>query len=154
MSSPTILLVEDDEACAELFTEILQSEGHVVVHASDETSALGYLRGGERPCMMLLDWSLPLGNAHDLIAAIEAEFGACDIPIVLITADGEAKSKALALRAAGYLTKPTEPLELVRMVDGVLRESAALHSYRSVQPAVPIDFPNDAAGPTGRTTHP
>ncbi|MET0592156.1 MAG: response regulator, partial [Polyangiaceae bacterium] len=71
--------------------------------------------------MILLDWNMPVMNGGEMMKAIRAEPEWQDIPVVLFTADPDARSRALDMRASGYLTKPCAAFDLVSIIDSMLR---------------------------------
>jgi DNA-binding response OmpR family regulator len=128
MNTSRLLLVEDDDDVAEIVIEILDSEGYQVDRAADGAEGLISLRTGEMPSLVLLDWTLPKVSGPEMARTMQRELGWSRIPIVLLTASDEAKDKALALKAWGYLKKPVDPNDLVRMVDAIVREPTTLRS--------------------------
>src|SRR5262249_10919323 len=50
-----VLVVEDDEDVREAMRSVLEDEGHRAATADNGQSALAVLRGGLRPCVVLLD---------------------------------------------------------------------------------------------------
>jgi DNA-binding response OmpR family regulator len=125
------LLVEDDDEVAETVSETLVAEGYQVDRAANGAEGLSSLRTRPTPSLILLDWTMPVMNGQEMVTSMKHEPRWSKIPIVLLTASEEAKSKALAVRAAGYLKKPVDRDDLLRMVNAVLRETALLRSHRS-----------------------
>jgi len=128
-----LLLVEDDVDVAEAFIEILTGAGYQVDHAANGAEGLTSLRTRSTPTLILLDWTMPILNGAEMVRCMQRELSWSRIPIVLLTAGGEAKDKAIALRASGYLKKPVDPDDLLRMVAAIGREPTTL---RSTHPAV------------------
>ena len=128
-----LLLVEDDVEIAEAFIEILTGEGYQVDHAANGAEGLNCLRTRSTPRLILLDWTMPVLNGPEMVRCMQREASWSRIPIVLLTAADEAKDKAIALRASGYLKKPVDRDDLVRMVTAIVREPTTL---RSTHPAV------------------
>lgn len=102
-SSP-ILVVEDDTQVLDLVTWALEDEGYRVVVAGDGAAAIEKARG-QRPALVLLDWSLPDLNGDRVAEALRALFGDT-LPIVLMTADGRSAEKAQRVGAAAFFHKP------------------------------------------------
>jgi DNA-binding response OmpR family regulator len=128
MNTSRLLLVEDDDDVAEVFIEILSGEGYEVDRAADGEEGLNSLRTGTTPSLVLLDWTLPVVSGPEMARTMQRDVGWRGIPIVLLTAGDEAKDKALALNAWGYLKKPVERNNLLRMVDAIVREPTTLRS--------------------------
>ena len=130
-----ILVVDDEELYRRALERILTRAGHEVVCAGNASEALSVV--GERPLdLVLCDLMMPGINGLELIRQIrELE---TDLPCILITGHGSAKSSVEALDAGAfwYLEKPFEQqnLEVVRglvqqaIEHGRLRaENRALH---------------------------
>lgn len=118
----TILLVEDNEDNAVIYTAVLEHFGHRVVRAADGAEGLRLARE-LRPTLILLDLSLPVLSGWDVAAAIRAESGTAGIPIVVCTAhDSPAdQARAVQLGCQGFLVKPCSPRHLIRAIDSFLQ---------------------------------
>ena len=57
-----ILLVEDDPSTLEALASILEFEGYSVATAQDGKNGLDLLHNSPRPCAVLLDLGLPIGQ--------------------------------------------------------------------------------------------
>jgi len=104
-----ILLVEDDRAMRSLLCDELWDMGLRIVEASDGDEALERL-SDSRPDLIITDLRMPAGGL-DYVSRLRTLAPAC--PIILMTAFGDAKTKAEALQTgvAAYFDKP------VRMAD-------------------------------------
>jgi len=92
----TILIVDDDRGVLNGLTELLEEEGYKVATAIDGLDALHQLRGGLRPCVILLDLMMPVMDGWDFRHEQMKDQVLSDIPVVVITAAGfsEASVKA------------------------------------------------------------
>src|SRR5438105_1830648 len=97
--STPILIVDDDDDTVEALTEFLVGVGFTVRQASDGLAALEDLRANRRPAMILLDWSMPRMNGRQLMQVLQADPTWRTIPVVLITADPNAKKRAVEIHA-------------------------------------------------------
>lgn len=120
--SAPVLLVEDDDEVAEVIVDGLASHDIPVDRAVNGEQGVKYLRTHEVPRMILLDWNMPVMNGRRMFEVLRTEPTWSAIPIVLLTADGGAKDKALEVRASGYVRKPFEMDDLVLMVEATLRD--------------------------------
>ena len=128
-----ILLVEDNPGDAELVRHGLRAgkiSNHltVVEYGAD---ALAYLRGagpgpgrgdtGRRPQLILLDLNLPDMSGLDILAALKADPALRRIPVVVMTSSNSEADivRSYELQASGYVTKPFDPQEFVRVVVAV-----------------------------------
>src|SRR3954464_15049320 len=80
-----VYVVEDDQDVRASIAEILRDEGYDVTEFSDGPEALGALRLGARPCLVLLDLHMPTMSGENLAASIRTDAALSQIPIVIIT---------------------------------------------------------------------
>jgi DNA-binding response OmpR family regulator len=131
MSTPTVLVAEDDRAIRELLTHHLQREGFTVVGCSDGHAALRHARGAAD--LLVLDVGLPGVDGYDVIRTLRREERA--LPIVLLTARTEEIDRVIGfeLGADDYIAKPFSPREVVARVKSILRRSG-----RALPPPGPV----------------
>jgi DNA-binding response OmpR family regulator len=99
-----VLVVDDDAQVRQAIRWALEDEGLAVVTAADGREALG-LAGERVPDLVVLDITLPEMNGYAVARSLRAEH-AQPIPILLITADGQASLKARRIGAYACLRKP------------------------------------------------
>jgi two-component system phosphate regulon response regulator PhoB len=113
----TVFVIDDDPWIHEVLTMVLEDEGYVVVNARDGQEALEQLRE-HRPALIVLDWMMPRMNALAFTQELRRRGLQPYIPILLLTADGNATAKAAQIGADAYLTKP---FDLPVLLDRVAR---------------------------------
>jgi two-component system, OmpR family, alkaline phosphatase synthesis response regulator PhoP len=123
VSGPTksVLLVEDDDAIADMLRGFFERDGYRFLHALTGEEAVERLR--IRPVSaVLLDINLPGIDGVETCRRIR-EF--TRIPIIMLTARDSEVDKVLGLEmgADDYVTKPFSPRELMARVKAVLRRS-------------------------------
>lgn len=113
-----ILIVEDDEAIANLIKINLTAEGYHCTCAYDGKAGADYIEK-ESFDLVLLDIMLPEINGYELLEYIKP-FGT---PVIFITAKGnvEERIKGLKLGADDYIVKPFQVGELLARVEALLR---------------------------------
>ncbi len=111
-----VLVVEDDEALADAIASTLEEEGVRVTVAQNGLAALQALRGGFRPCLILLDITMPVMNGFEFRREQLRDVSLAGIPVVVCTADGRLAEKALTLGAAAFLNKPLTAAAILRAV--------------------------------------
>jgi DNA-binding response OmpR family regulator len=119
VTSPRILVVEDDPTIAEAIAARLRSEAFVVEMVADGAEAVRRCRDW-RPDLVVLDVMLPSLDGHEVCRRIQAERY---VPVVMLTArDTETDLLVgLGVGADDYITKPFSPRELVARIRAVLR---------------------------------
>jgi two-component system response regulator CpxR len=108
---PDVLIVDDRVDLCELIAELLSLSGYVTASAGDGAQALGLLRDGLRPRMILLDRGIPVLDGLRFLD--DAEGLLQGISIVWMTGD-DAVVRHPAV--AETLHKPFELDELLRVV--------------------------------------
>jgi CheY-like chemotaxis protein len=114
-----VLIVDDDHDIREAMSETLEMEGHRTHCAANGREALEALRReeGARTCVILLDLMMPVMNGWEFREEQRRDERLAAIPVVVITADAEAREKAARLEASGVLRKPIRGEDLVRTVE-------------------------------------
>ena len=116
---PRILVIDDDQALAEMLDIVLRSEGFLarLCHVGD--TAVEAFRE-YRPDLVLLDLMLPGRDGVDVCRDIRAESG---VPIVMLTAKSDTTVVVHGLEAGAddYVPKPFKTQELVARIKTRLR---------------------------------
>lgn len=130
---PVILLVEDNEAHAELVMRSFRELDieNVIFHVSDGQQALDFLhnKGGfaktaetnPRPHLVLLDLRLPKVDGLDVLREIKKTPGLQRIPVVILTSS-DAENDILRSYDSGansYVVKPTEFRKFTRVMESL-----------------------------------
>ncbi|MFA5055926.1 MAG: response regulator transcription factor [Dehalococcoidia bacterium] len=114
-----ILLIEDDSALRQTYSDMLVAEGYTVVTAEDGEQGLAMVRI-EKPDVVLLDIILPKLPGFEVLKSIRDDAGTKDTIILVLSVMGEQRhiQKAIDLGANGYAIKgsntPSEVLEKIR----------------------------------------
>jgi len=115
------IMIVDDEADI-LFTigQMLEISGYDVIKAVDGDDCLKKLNE-VMPDLVLLDIMMPGMNGWDVAAKIKENPKWSDIPIIFVTAKGDAMSVGMGNMAAeDYITKPFDIIDLKSRVEKVL----------------------------------
>jgi DNA-binding response OmpR family regulator len=122
-----ILLVEDDLDIANALIPALRRYGLMVTHVRTAADALAADPGD----LVLLDLGLPDGDGINVCRQIRT---VSDVPVIAVTARGEAADRVRGLRSGAddYVVKPFAPRELVARVRAVLRRTQAEPEQGSV----------------------
>jgi two-component system phosphate regulon response regulator PhoB len=122
MSAPKLLLVEDDQALAELLEYRFESEGYAVRCTADGDEALLYA-SEDTPDLVILDWMIEGTSGIEVCRQLRRNKSTAHVPIIMLTArEAEVdRVRGLETGADDYLTKPFSPRELLARVSAVLR---------------------------------
>ncbi len=114
-----ILVVDDEEALADLIEFYLKGEGYQVYKFYKGNDAMRCIRE-EKIDLALLDVMLPDMSGFELCRRIRKEYA---FPVIMLTAKSEELDKitGLTIGADDYITKPFRPLEVMARVKAQLR---------------------------------
>jgi len=121
---PLVLLVEDFDDAREMYADYLEFNGLRVASAADAVRGLA-LADELQPSIILMDAALPGLSGWDAIAELKANPRTRHIPVIMLTGHvlGDARERAMAAGADGFLAKPCLPDELTRHIHQVLRKT-------------------------------
>jgi DNA-binding response OmpR family regulator len=117
--APRVLVVEDDDAIAQVLQRSLRLEGYEVRVADDGISALDTAHAF-LPDLVILDLGLPRLDGIDVARTLRKDD---DVPILVLTARDAVESRVEGLDAGAddYLVKPFERQELLARLRALLR---------------------------------
>ncbi|MCE2483390.1 MAG: response regulator [Alphaproteobacteria bacterium] len=123
VTTPHILVVDDDTRLRDLLRKYLRDNGFRVTTAATADEAYRKL-GGLEFDLLVVDVMMPGQNGLDFTAKLRRESA---VPILLLTAMGEPESRIEGFErgADDYLAKPFEPRELVLRIEAILRRVGA-----------------------------
>jgi DNA-binding response OmpR family regulator len=141
MTSPRLLLIDDDIRLAAMVVDYLKAAGYALDHVGDGEQALARL-AHEVPQLVILDWMLPGLDGLEVCRRIRMLPGAAArVPVLMLSAKGDPMDRIIGLEmgADDYLPKPFEPRELLARIRAVLR--------RPMSTDLPADLPTDRSAP-------
>jgi CheY-like chemotaxis protein len=117
-----ILLVDDSDINREIGARVLEREGATVETCANGREAVERLREGADFDAVLMDIQMPVMDGYEATRRIRADLGLTALPILALTAGAlsEERRKAEAAGMNEFLTKPLDPLVLVRTLKRVL----------------------------------
>lgn len=117
--SQRILVVDDDNALAEMIGIVLEGEGFEPHFCGDGETAIERFRE-VKPELVLLDVMLPGQNGVSVCQQLRAESG---VPVIMLTARTDTMDVVRGLEAGAddYVVKPFNPAELLARIRTRLR---------------------------------
>ncbi|MEK7245003.1 MAG: phosphate regulon transcriptional regulator PhoB [Pseudomonadota bacterium] len=156
---PTILVVEDDPALAELLRYNLTREGFVIELAADGDAALAATEDS-LPDLVVLDWMIPGLSGIEVCRRLRRREASRALPIIMLTARGEETDRVEGLESGAddYIVKPFSPSELAARIRAVLRRagagsSAGVESEAIEAGGVRLDLARHRVTRAGREVH-
>jgi FixJ family two-component response regulator len=118
-NSKLIAIVDDDASLQSAMPDLVESDGLFTVSFGSAEQFLDSEARHEAACL-IADIRMPGMSGLELQAKLKAE--GCRIPIIFITAHGDAELRTLAMRdgAVEFLTKPFNDAILLEIVHAAL----------------------------------
>jgi len=119
-----VLIVDDDVETLRLVGLMLERQGYQISAADNGERALQKAQS-DLPNLILLDVMMPDMSGYEVAQRLRALDRTSSIPIIMFTAKAQVDDKVEGLEAGAdaYLTKPTQPRELLAQVKALLARS-------------------------------
>jgi CheY-like chemotaxis protein len=114
-----ILIIDDDPIVVRYLTNIFESNGYETFSASSGVAGIEELKK-DKPDLITLDLQMPDQWGPRFYQQLRKDKSLLDIPIIVIT--GLSGGQHSIPKAAGYLSKPFDPDELMKIVNKVIGE--------------------------------
>jgi two-component system phosphate regulon response regulator PhoB len=126
MALANILVVEDEQAIAEMIMTSLEMAGYQTKRAANGQIAYQMILDNA-PDLILADWMMPMMTGLELAKRLKREENTAEIPIILLTAKSDEDDKINGFEAGidDYVVKPFSPRELLARIKAVLRRGNA-----------------------------
>lgn len=118
--SGTILVVDDNPDTNDALVRLLRLRGYTVEGAFDGVEALGLLREGLEPSLIILDLRMPIMDGQEFLRTIADDPRFATLPVIIYSAVREA---VLAAAVLAYVSKGRDLNTLLNTVETVCRKS-------------------------------
>jgi CheY-like chemotaxis protein len=121
-----VMAVDDDPVIRGLLEVNLEMEGHEVVTAVDGRDALDRVHE-DPPDLILLDVMMPHVDGWQVARELKRDPATRGIPVVFLTARAMEADvrKGTEIGVESYVTKPFDPIALMRLIDRLLAASSS-----------------------------
>ncbi len=121
-----VLIVDDDVETLRLVGLMLERQGYQISAADHGERAIQKAQN-DQPNLILLDVMMPDMSGYEVAKRLRTNNRTANIPIIMFTAKAQVDDKVEGLEsgADAYLTKPTQPRELLAQVRALLARSRA-----------------------------
>jgi FixJ family two-component response regulator len=130
-SSRLIAIVDDDKSVQNALQDLIESEGLPTLCFGSAEKFLDSEARYQAACL-IADVRMPGMSGLELQAKLKAE--RCRIPMIFITAHGDAKMRIQAMRdgAVEFLTKPFDNAVLLETVHAAVEDHAKVLGFRDL----------------------
>ena len=120
-----LLICDDEPHIVEGLRYLLRGPDRQIDVATNGIEALERIRDA-RPDVLILDVMMPKMGGLEVVAALRESPDTRDLPIIILTAKGQARDAAIAQEIWGttVMAKPFEPRRLKELVDAVMEREA------------------------------
>ncbi|WP_426750193.1 response regulator [Myxococcus sp. Y35] len=81
-----VVVIEDSADIREALQEVLTDEGYSVSVASNGLEGYKLLSAIRRPCLILLDWVMPVVDGREFLVRLRADPTLAALPVLVLTA--------------------------------------------------------------------
>jgi CheY-like chemotaxis protein len=121
----TVLVCDDEDVLRALVRATLDGGAYAVIEARDGDEAIALARAA-RPDVIVLDMMMPGRTGLEVLAELREDRDLAGVPVVMLTARTQLSDRqaAAAKGVDAFLAKPFSPLELLAIVDELLKAAA------------------------------
>jgi CheY-like chemotaxis protein len=121
----TVLVCDDEDVLRALVRATLDGGAYAVIEARDGDEAIALARAA-RPDVIVLDMMMPGRTGLEVLAELREDRDLAGVPVVMLTARTQLSDRqaAAATGVDAFLAKPFSPLELLAIVDELLKAAA------------------------------
>lgn len=118
----TILVLDDSPTMVMSLSRILSKSGYAVETAANGKDGMDKLKAGVKPNLILTDLNMPVMDGIAFIKEVRKLPPTRFTPIVVLTTESVTgkQTEARAAGASGWLTKPTQPDDLIKTIKQLL----------------------------------
>lgn len=118
----TIFIIDDSATILMSMEAILHKAGFTVAKAASGEDAVTKLQGGLKPNLIITDIHMPGMNGIELIRKVRVMSGFQFVPILVVSTESQQakRDEARAAKATGWLVKPVQPDDLLKVVKQIL----------------------------------
>ncbi len=117
-----IMVVDDSATMRQMVSFTLSSAGFQVVEAGDGQEAVGKLNAGAKPNLVITDLNMPKMNGLEFIRAVRSMPSFKFTPVLMLTteSDENKKKEGQAAGATGWIVKPFNPEQMLKVISKVM----------------------------------
>lgn len=117
-----VLVCDDDDVILRIAKIALQNENADVIYVKDGREALRYLQENNNFDLIITDIHMPFHNGDEILRFVREEQRK-NIPIIMLSSDGQEEVIALALKLGvnDFIVKPIDAEQLLKKIKKVMK---------------------------------
>jgi len=115
-----ILVVDDQFGVRVLIHKVLEELGYNVKAVASGSECLSLAISLNRPSLILLDQRMPTMTGFQVLAQLNQDDQAKDIPVIMISAESDLEDAAQCFGVRNFLSKPLDLNVLIKTVEEAL----------------------------------
>jgi CheY-like chemotaxis protein len=120
ISSPLVLVTDDDRSIVDLLTRTLKQRGYAVMGAYNGKEAMAAV-ARRRPDAILLDLRMPVMDGYEVLQALKNDPDTAEIPVVIMSAFQPDQERENVLELASELVgKPFDVEDFISHIESVI----------------------------------
>ncbi|WP_436286805.1 response regulator [Sinimarinibacterium flocculans] len=116
----SILIVDDQQANADLLLQLLNEAGYIQVSATNKPSEVFALHRKHHYDLILLDLQMPEMDGFQVIEGLKTHEADHYLPVIVLTAQPGHKLRALKAGAKDFISKPFDLVEVTTRIHNML----------------------------------
>jgi len=128
-----ILVTDDSMVMRKIIVNVVESLGHVAIHAANGHQMLDVLaESGTEIGLVLLDWNMPGLTGIEALKIMKGTHAYDHVPVFMVSTESEDGkiNEAIAAGATGYLAKPFTADELAAKIEQAHMKGSAMPGPR------------------------
>jgi DNA-binding response OmpR family regulator len=114
-----ILICDDDEGILDMLELILEDNGYTIIPEKNSLNIKSTIEL-QQPDLVLLDLWMPVLSGDQIVKSLRDNKSTEKLPVIIISASRDGKQIAEDSGASGFIAKPFDFDELIRMIEGYL----------------------------------
>ena len=128
MSGKKALVVDDEVHIVHVAAIKLRNNGYEVITAGNGEDAYELACSNDDLDIIITDYQMPVMTGLELVEKLRSNDSTSHLPVIMLTARGFAidDEQRERLGISAFLSKPFSPRELLRSVEDIIHQSAAV----------------------------
>ncbi|MFW1676525.1 diguanylate cyclase [Pontibacter sp. JAM-7] len=140
-----VIIADDDPTTLVVLSSLVEKMGHDVVEVADGEAAWRAYLDNQGPCLMLIDWEMPIMDGMQLCRKVKQESRLNPPYYILVTGKNNTEDVAQGLGngADDYICKPFNATELMARICVAERTLGLLHELHQTRQALKYQATHD-----------